>query len=94
MRISSEKLDTFLTTLHQYTCPLCGHDKWNADNMVFYLGEFFLDSVRIGTPQFPVLPITCVNCGNTLFINALVAGLIDATENKNLGQTERKDKSK
>ena len=37
-------------------------------------------SLFINGSTFPIVPLTCNNCGNTYFINALVAKLIDPQE--------------
>ena len=33
-----------------------------------------------GTPIVPVLPVTCGNCGNTVLVNAIVAGVTKREE--------------
>lgn len=81
MDISQAKLDKFLSTLASPRCSLCGRSQWNANTKLFYLGEYNKDALVLGGPVYPVLPITCTHCGNTLFINALVAGLLEQDKN-------------
>ncbi len=57
-------------------CPMCGAANWNAQNSSFQLMEFHGGNVVIGGPVIPVVPITCANCGNTVLINAIVAGVL------------------
>ena len=57
-------------------CPLCGVANWNVQNSTFQLMEFHAGSVVIGGPVIPVVPVTCTNCGNTVLVNALIAGVV------------------
>lgn len=50
-------------------CLLCDANDFVVQDSIFYL--FNNESM-----QLPVIPITCNNCGNTNFINALKAGII------------------
>lgn len=64
---------------HGAVCPLCGGQKWNVTDKYFELREFNDGNIVIGGPNnsiVPVIPVTCDNCGNTVFINALSAGLL------------------
>lgn len=61
-------------------CPMCGGNQWNVPEKIFELREFNDGNLMIGGPNgavLPVIPITCRNCGNTVFINALFAGLLE-----------------
>lgn len=58
------------------TCPYCGKQEWNVTESVFELREFNEGNLNVGGPITPVIPITCQNCGNTVFINALTSGLL------------------
>lgn len=63
-------------------CPMCGEGPWNASDSPFELREFNEGNLIIGgqTSIVPVIPITCNNCGNTILINAVVAGLVNKTK--------------
>lgn len=61
------------------SCPLCGCKEWNATEKIFELREFNDGNLVLGGPNnaiTPVIPVTCKNCGNTIFINALTTGLL------------------
>jgi predicted nucleic-acid-binding Zn-ribbon protein len=61
-------------------CPFCGRNEWNVSEKIFELREFNDGNLMIGGPKgavMPVIPITCANCGNTAFINALNTGLLE-----------------
>jgi hypothetical protein len=58
-------------------CPLCGVSKWNVTENVFELREHQQGKVVVGGASaiLPVVPVTCANCGNTVFVNAIVSGI-------------------
>jgi hypothetical protein len=55
---------------------MCGSGPWSVQDKVFQLTEFHEGSVIIGGPVVPVIPVTCGNCGHTVLVNAIVAGLM------------------
>ena len=57
-------------------CPMCGVGNWSVNESTFQLTEFNQGSIIIGGPVVPVLPVICMNCGNTVLINAITAGLV------------------
>jgi hypothetical protein len=57
-------------------CPLCLVGNWNVHDSTFQLTEFNEGSMVIGGPVIPVIPVICNNCGNTVLVNAITAGLI------------------
>lgn len=60
-------------------CPMCGSRIWNVADKIFELREFNNGQLVLGGPNsslLPVVPVTCAHCGNTIFINALAAGLL------------------
>lgn len=64
-------------------CPMCGSSKWNVSDNVYELREFHGGNLVLGNgPIFPVIPVSCNNCGNSVMINALVAGAIERPKNE------------
>ena len=57
---------------------MCGNAHWEIVDTVFQTIEFDRHGIILNGAAYPIVPLTCANCGNTYFINALVAGLIDA----------------
>ena len=77
--IDQDKLiQTLSTKWNTKCCPMCGCNSWSVANKIFELREFNDGNFIIGghTSIHPVIPIVCDNCGNTIFINPLVAGVI------------------
>ena len=56
-------------------CPYCGTHEWWVGNPVE------LSTVTGLGAAPPMFPVTCKNCGQTVFVNALVAGFKPGTEN-------------
>ena len=67
-------------------CPMCGSNSWNVSDKVYELREFHGGNLVLGSgPIFPVIPVSCNNCGNSVMVNALMSGAIERqnTELKN-----------
>lgn len=77
MKVNNEKLNEYLKKIGAPVCPLCKHNHWTVSDTVFQLMEFNEGSIVIGGQLYPVLPIACENCGNTYFVNAIVAGFVE-----------------
>ncbi len=78
-KVESEKLVKHLKEKwNGRSCPMCQTGNWTISDTIFEIREFNQGSVVIGAgPLIPVIPVTCENCGNTLFINAIKAGIVD-----------------
>ena len=61
-------------------CCVCGNSHWNISDAVFELREFHHGSMVVGGDSriYPVIPLTCASCGNTIFLNAISLGLVKA----------------
>lgn len=57
-------------------CPMCGSTSWDVQGSVFQLIQFNEGAMVIGGPVIPVIPVTCNNCGNTVLVNAIKAGIV------------------
>lgn len=66
-------------------CSMCNESQWIISDKIFELREFKGGSLVLGgkTPIFPVIPAICGNCSNTLFINAINAGLLNIPKENN-----------
>lgn len=84
-----DKLIRFLNTKWgQVECPICKKISWNVPGTIYELREFNNGNLIIGgnSSLVPVIPITCNNCGNVIFINAITAGLVQNNGRKNDGK--------
>jgi len=60
-------------------CSCCHKMDWTISDTIYELREFFGGSFTQSTlsgRSFPVVPIICSNCGNTLFLSAVSLGII------------------
>lgn len=73
-KLKAEKLLMVLNTKWKNkTCIMCGGVNWSVSDKVFELREFHGGSIVIGGSDiFPVVPVTCTNCGNTIFVNPMI----------------------
>jgi ribosome biogenesis GTPase A len=62
-------------------CSLCGTDHWFFDDVLYELREAQVQRqlAREEAKVFPVLVLTCSNCGNSHLINALVTKIVVPT---------------
>jgi len=74
----AEKIIQYLNEKWQKRpCPMCGVGNWSVQDRVFELREFHGGSLVVGgTPIIPIIPVICNNCGNTILINAIIAGVV------------------
>jgi len=78
-KVDSQKLLNHLNSKWQgRPCQMCGVGNWTVSDSIFELREYNQGNMVIGGgPLIPVVPVTCNNCGNTVFVNAIKAGLIE-----------------
>lgn len=79
MDANKEKIDNFIKKLNKkkIKCPLCHSDEFSVNGKIFFLQEFEYDLFsKQKTTAFPIITISCKNCGYTFLINAIDANLI------------------
>jgi hypothetical protein len=57
-------------------CPMCGVNNWSVQDSTYQLLEFNQGTLVVGGPVIPIVPVVCNNCGNTILVNAIIAGLL------------------
>ena len=58
------------------SCTVCRSNTWDVSKEIYELREFQGGGLVVGPgPIVPVVPVTCTTCGNTVLLNALVAGI-------------------
>lgn len=59
-------------------CPMCGQNNWNISNKILEIREYSDGGLVIGNvPIYPVVSVTCQNCGNTIFVNPIVLSSVE-----------------
>jgi hypothetical protein len=82
MKLTQDQYDKLTKFVEQkwqkpYQCPYCRSNNWNITHEVYQLTEFSGGNLVLGGPVVPLAPVTCNNCGHTVLLNALVAGVVD-----------------
>lgn len=82
LKLNTEK---FLSELNRLwtnkNCPMCGQNRWNVDNNLVTTVKVAENSgIELGGQVMPLVAVTCMNCGNVMFINPLVIQCIDNNE--------------
>lgn len=77
-RLDTDKMIKFLNDKWKNrNCVLCGNNQWTVSDTIHELREYQDGSLVIGSSNIvPVVPIVCKNCGNTIFINPIIAGAV------------------
>ena len=61
-------------------CSRCGKREWTIHPHVFEFRTFNEGSIVVGGPVVPVLVVECDNCGYTVTVNAMKAGVVEPRE--------------
>lgn len=83
MKLTPEQQTNLIKKLQQpgwaTTCQICKTGVWNISDTIFELREFQGGNLVVGwnTQVYPIIPISCSGCGNTIFLNAVVMGIIE-----------------
>jgi hypothetical protein len=65
-------------------CSMCGASDWNVTDSVFEMREYHgPQSLVMGGPINPIIPVICKNCGNTVLVNAVVSGFLNVEKEVN-----------
>jgi hypothetical protein len=85
MKIDTKKLIDYLSAKWQNrACPMCGARQWSVQEKSYELREFHGGSLVVGgSAIIPVIPVICGNCGNTILVNSILAGIDKRKEGKN-----------
>lgn len=62
--------------LNNLECPICKQTKWSVSETLFKIEELKC----LKEYAFAVVPIACLDCGYTFFINALAESLVDPSD--------------
>jgi len=88
MRLSQDQVNQLINHLKQHspngriTCPLCGNQEWNVNDLIVEAREFHNGDMVLGGSIMPLVGITCRTCAHTMFLNALQLGFVNRnTEN-------------
>ena len=82
IKLNLEKAEVWLNEHWKgdMVCPICGNSSWSGHEEAMEVRSFNRGRLGGPGPVIPLLVITCSTCGNTLFFNAILAGLVDQPE--------------
>ena len=68
----------FQTKWHHGPCPVCMTNNYAPPDRAWEIRPFFGGGLVIGGSGgiIPMFPVTCTNCGYTVWVNAIIAGVI------------------
>jgi len=69
-----------------FACPYSGHTEWDIGETIAQATAFQGGGLSIGGRVYPLIVVTCRGCGNTVFINAIKAGIVSKGAKPDAGQ--------
>ena len=62
-------------------CPMCQKNNWSiGQELVSPMTLSTEGAIQIGGSVMPLVAMTCMNCGNVLFVNPLVIDAVNKTD--------------
>lgn len=80
-------------TWRTWACPFSGHTDWDLGETIVQPQKHIPGAAMVigGGPVYPLLLLTCLGCGYTIFVNALLAGVFERDERVELKPGEAKE---
>lgn len=82
IKLNQKKIEEFQKTYHPGTCEICGSTNWLMGTEMGFLNIVEDGNLTVTDRAYPLLPVTCSKCGNTKFLNVLVAGIGDHVDSE------------
>jgi hypothetical protein len=81
MALSQEQMRALIAFVNERwsgnaACRQCGQNNWSIDSYVLHPLSPAPTTVTLGAGVLPSAAFVCKNCGNTLFVNLVVAGVV------------------
>ena len=74
-------IDSINTKWITKMCPMCGKNNWTIDDKIVTAINVDKDkNIQLSGKFNPLVAVTCLNCGNVIFINPLAIGAVDTVE--------------
>lgn len=79
-RLSDTESETVIRFLQEKwtkpECPFHGKTEWQIDKIVGQVLPYHGGSLVVGGAVFPLVVVTCAQCGYTVFVNAIRVGVV------------------
>lgn len=100
MKLTEEQAQSVITHITRTSnnrtivCPICGNTQWSVNSIITEMREFQNGNLILGgnSSIMPFVSITCNNCGHTLFINAIRAGIVSPNSQQSIEPNPKEDK--
>lgn len=63
------------------TCEVCQHNVWEVSDFIIVSPRFEGGGISLGGQVAPHIMVTCKNCANTKFFNAVMMGIVEGVKN-------------
>ncbi|MBQ4483837.1 MAG: hypothetical protein II934_02385 [Prevotella sp.] len=90
MKLTDQQVNSIIAKLNEVSsggivCPICHNRQWAINDIVVESREFQHGNLILGgnSALVPYVTITCRNCANTLFLNAIQLGIVNPNQEKN-----------
>lgn len=86
LKLTPEQLEKAVAWLQSHDhpappCPICGQNKWTVGIHLVQPITMGPDrNVHLGGVSYPFLQVISPKCGYTMFVNAVIAGLVPKAE--------------
>jgi len=88
MELTKEQIEAIVSHLGakfpDSKCPVCDKNTWDLQRRVFQFTE--CASLIMGGAAIPAVVVVCKNCGNMLFLNAILLGIVERDKTKEKGE--------
>jgi len=82
VKLDKKKFEETILSKWTNGCPMCGGKDWTYDNDMITT-PLQLDKnmgIVLGGKIHPLVPVVCLNCGNTVFVNAKTIDALDGVK--------------
>ena len=83
MKLNEEQQRIVLEKLKEYglddkKCDICGKSDWGVSTTIWKLTDSILPDVsNLGITTYPMVSVTCTECGNTYFFSGIKLGIVN-----------------
>jgi hypothetical protein len=85
MKMTPEQIEIVVKKVNLFaphTCSFCKNEQLELSDSIFELREFASGNLVVGgnSSVYPVIALCCRNCGQSVFMNAIVLGILSRPE--------------
>lgn len=77
MKLTENHKNILHSKIKLTNCKSCGSLAISFSDTIYELREFHGGKLTLNSSLYPVIVASCSNCGNTVFYNAIILGLVN-----------------